>query len=144
MRQRTEPRGRSAPGRRRPDSCASSEGELLGRSRPDLTVRAGPLCTAVVVAVPSARPATHSAISASTKRTWARSGTSNSPCMCTSRSRATASCFGHFAEHLGHFFYPGAARACQAGHGRQVVAFLGPHAAPRDVVLARQLGSGRT
>ncbi len=45
------------------------EGELLGRSRPWLAVRAGPLCTAVVVALASARSATHSAISASTKRT---------------------------------------------------------------------------
>ncbi len=63
--------------------------------------------------------------------------------MCTSRSRATANCFGSLPSTLATSSTPAPPGAGQAGHGGQVVALLGPQAAPGDLVLACQLGPGR-
>ena len=112
---------------------------MLGRPRAWLSKRAGPFWTTGVVDVPSGRPVTQSAISPSTKPTLARSGTSNSPCLCTSRSRATASCLGS----LPSAWATSSTRrhpAAQGGHGRQVVALLGPQASPGHFVLAPKFG----
>ena len=142
-RQRPGPRGRSALGRRRPDSCASERAScwpvtsLAGRARrPPLHSRSRRSAVGAL-----RHPLGHLGVD---KADLGPLRYFQEPVLVHEPVAGHGQLFRFFAEHLGHFLYPGAARAGQAGHGGQVVALLGPQAAPGDFVLARQLGSGRT
>jgi hypothetical protein len=46
-----------------------------------------------------------------------------------------------FTKYFGYFLDPDASRAAQGGHGRQVVALLGPQTCPGGFVLAPKFGA---